>query len=228
MHQRNEYFNGQGELTQSREWSYSSLSRSVLFFENGAFSQGSTQYGPFGEFGAELGFIAGDRRLRAVILYDSGQLKTLTLIQEEREGQPQPPIPPLTPEQLEGTWQGTATTLYADLRPPVQAKTQLEITFDGQHLHQSLHYGQQKITSSGAWDGEHLTFPQKPQIKLFCLPGGGSAVLPVQVPTRQRFFLELGWLVTPELRLRLSRHYDATGAWEDLTLAEETKVAPLL
>ncbi|MBD0363613.1 MAG: DUF3598 family protein, partial [Coleofasciculus sp. C3-bin4] len=34
---------------------YSSLNRSVLFFENGAFSQGSMQWAPFSEFGAELG-----------------------------------------------------------------------------------------------------------------------------------------------------------------------------
>ena len=38
---------------------YRTLSRSTLFFENGAFSQGSTQWGPLSTFGAELGLIAG-------------------------------------------------------------------------------------------------------------------------------------------------------------------------
>ncbi|MEQ8461969.1 MAG: DUF3598 family protein [Coleofasciculus sp. E1-EBD-02] len=55
---------------------YSTLARSVLFFETGAFSQGSMQWGPFSEFGAELGLIAGNRRLRLVQLYiDAPSLK---------------------------------------------------------------------------------------------------------------------------------------------------------
>ena len=49
---------------------YSSLGRGVMFFENGAFSQGSTQWGPFSEFGAEFGLIHGNRRLRLVQLFN--------------------------------------------------------------------------------------------------------------------------------------------------------------
>lgn len=53
-----QYFDSDtGGLEQEKVLEYQSLSRSVLFFENGAFSQGSIQFGPFSEFGAELGFI---------------------------------------------------------------------------------------------------------------------------------------------------------------------------
>src|SRR4028118_1487371 len=45
---------------------YSSLSRSILFFENGAFSQGTIQWAPFSECGAELGLIEGRSEERRV------------------------------------------------------------------------------------------------------------------------------------------------------------------
>ncbi|AFY62555.1 DUF3598 family protein [Synechococcus sp. PCC 6312] len=229
IRQENQYFDTQGQLSQTKAWEYSSLSRSVLFFDNGAFSQGSTQFGPYGDFGAEFGLIAGEgigkpRRLRGIPLYRNGQLETITFIREYRQDSPQIELPALTPGQLTGIWQGIATTLYPDFRNPTQVQTQLEITFDGQHLHQSLHYGQERINSTGAWNGEHLTFFGPNPIKLFCFPGGGSVVLPLQIPTRQGFFLELAWLVNPQFRLRLSRHYDSAGAWQCLTLVEETKI----
>ena len=66
---------------------YSSLGRGILLFENGAFSQGSIQLAPFSEFGAELGLIDGDRRLRLVQLFDpNGQLDRITLIREKLAG----------------------------------------------------------------------------------------------------------------------------------------------
>ena len=63
-------------------------SGNCIFFENGAFSQGSIQWGPFSEFGAELGFIAGSRRLRIVQLFAqaSHEFKQLTLIREQLKG----------------------------------------------------------------------------------------------------------------------------------------------
>lgn len=225
IRQENQYFDDQGKLSQERAWEYSSLSRSVLFFDSGAFSQGSTQYGPYGDFGAEFGLIAADRRRRGIPLYRDGQLQTITYIRECHPGLSTSAQPTLSPGQLTGIWEGTATTLYPDFRNPTQVQTHLEITFDGEYLHQSLHYGQERITSMGAWDGEHLTFSGRIPIKLFCLPGGGSVALPLEIPTRQGFFLELGWLVNPQFRLRLSRHYDSTGAWQHLTLVEETKIA---
>ncbi len=78
---------------------YSSLGRGVMFFENGAFSQGLIQWGPFSEFGAELGLIEteddkpGNRRLRLVQLFNkNSQLDQLTLIREQRAGTQTPLI----------------------------------------------------------------------------------------------------------------------------------------
>jgi len=39
-----------GEVVQEKVLEYSSLNRVMLFFENGAFSQGSIQFGPFGSW----------------------------------------------------------------------------------------------------------------------------------------------------------------------------------
>ena len=50
---------------------YDSLSRSIIFFENGAFSQGSMQWSPYSTFGGEFGLIDRSRRLRMVELYNS-------------------------------------------------------------------------------------------------------------------------------------------------------------
>ncbi|MCY7390505.1 MAG: DUF3598 family protein, partial [Leptolyngbyaceae cyanobacterium CAN_BIN12] len=62
---------------------YSTLGRGILFFEDGAFSQGSLQFAPFSEFGAELGLIHGDRRLRLVQLFNrDSQCDRVTLIRE--------------------------------------------------------------------------------------------------------------------------------------------------
>ncbi len=224
IQQRNEYFAENGELAQAKEWEYSSLSRSVLFFENGAFSQGSTQYAPYGDFGAEFGFIAGKRRLRSIPLYHSGHLHRMTLIREHQENTPRSEMPTLTPGQLVGYWHGQATTLFPDLRPPETLTTSLEIHFDGQTLDQHLKFGTQAIQSSGAWDGQHLTFGESPGLKLFCLPDGASCTLPPHIPPQAPFFLEVGWLVNPQTRVRLIRRYDQAGGWNSLTLVQETKV----
>ena len=62
---------------------YRSLNKSIILFENGAFSQGAIQFAPFTEFGAEFGLIHGDRRLRLIPVYDkSSQLERITLIRE--------------------------------------------------------------------------------------------------------------------------------------------------
>ena len=68
---------------------YDSLNRSIIFFENGAFSQGSMQWGPYSTFGGEFGLIDnefgdGTRRLRMVELYSSdSKLQKVVLIREK-------------------------------------------------------------------------------------------------------------------------------------------------
>lgn len=206
---------------------YSSLNRSILFFENGAFSQGAMQWGPFSEFGAELGLIAGDRRLRLVQLFDKeSKIDRLTLIREKLAGTDTPERPPLKMEQLWGEWQGEAVTLYPDLRPSQTYATHLQIDrLDRDRLSQTLSFGTQKITSIARIEGSMLDFQgDRSSGRILLLPDGASCYFPLQIQPRQAFFLELGWLTAPTQRQRMIRTYGNRGEWESLTLVKEEKI----
>lgn len=215
-----------GEPAQTQVLEYRSLNRSTLFFENGAFSQGSTQWGPFSEFGAELGFIDGNRRSRLVQLFKASEFKQITLIREQRQGSSAPEKPPLSVEDLLGTWQGEAVTQYADLRPEQSQATQLKIEKVGdQSICQTLIIpGLPTLTSTGLIEGQTISFKAGLQpVQVILLPDGASATLPSRIASRQPFFLEAGWLLNAHTRQRLIRRYDATGAWVSLTLVIEQK-----
>ncbi|MEO0407228.1 MAG: DUF3598 family protein [Cyanobacteria bacterium P01_A01_bin.135] len=202
---------------------YSSLSRSVHFFETGAFSQGSLQLGPFSTFGAELGFIDGDRRLRLVQLFDKqAQLSQITLIRESLAGSDAQPQ--LTVEGLLGTWQGKATTHYADLRSPDKFGTSLQLSRQGNRVTQALTIPGRTLTSEATVEGSSLRFEGSGGVvQVLLLPGGASSTTPLELPKRQAFFLEAGWLMSPTRRQRMIRRYSESGAWETLTLVEEEK-----
>jgi hypothetical protein len=214
-----------GELQQNNELEYSSLGRGVLFFEDGSFSQGSIQFSPFSEFGAEMGFIQGDRRLRLVQLFDKEScLTSFTLIREHRQDTPKADSPALTLEQLIGDWQGEAVTLYPDLRPPDRYHTTLSVQQQGDRLHQRLTAPQMELASTAKISGPLLLFEQgNYPVQVLLLPGGASSNTPLAIPRRQPFFLEAGWLVEENFRQRLIRSYDANGEWSSLTLINERR-----
>jgi hypothetical protein len=213
---------------------YSSLGRGVLFLENGAFSQGSIQFGPFSEFGAELGLIEtcedgtpGDRRLRLVQLFNrESQLEQLTLIRERRANTNTQERSPLTVDDLLGIWQGEATTVYPDWQPPSTATTLLKLQQTGDHIltqELTLPNGQ-TIRSQAAIAGNVLKFAEGSQsVQVLLLPDGASATSPTQIKTGHPFFLEVGWLLRPNLRQRLIRSYSDRGEWISLTLVTEQK-----
>ncbi len=210
---------------------YSSLNRSTLFFENGAFSQGSMQWGPFSEFGAELGLIEGHRRLRLVQLFDrSSQLERLTLIREKLGSSDSPERPVLTLEQLLGEWQGEAMTIYPDWRSPETYPTQLKLYLDDTNrLVQQLTFGTgvsvRTITSTAKINGSILHFDQSPlPSQVLLLPDGASSNCPVAIKPGHFFVLEVGWLVQPNQRQRLVRSYSDKGEWVGLTLVREQRV----
>ncbi|MDX2239500.1 MAG: DUF3598 family protein [Leptolyngbyaceae cyanobacterium bins.302] len=214
---------------------YSSLGRGVLFLETGAFSQGSIQFGPFSEFGAELGLIetgatnlAGDRRLRLVQLFNKeSQLHQLTLIREQRANSSAKERSPLTIQALLGTWQGEATTVYPDWQTPTTDSTLLQIQLDSDtRLTQTLTLGNgYVIQSTAAIEGSILRFNQGSQsVQVLLLPDGASSTCPTQIKSGQPFFLEVGWLLQPNLRQRLIRSYSDRGEWTSLTLVTERKV----
>lgn len=222
-----QHFSTTGEVVQEKVLEYSSLNRGVLFFENGAFSQGSIQFGPFSEFGAELGFIDGNRRLRLVQLFDTdSNLSRLTLIREHRLDSQAPERPPLTVEMLLGEWQGEAVTLYPDWRNPESYPTTLSIRLEGDRLSQHLKTSQFELTSTANINGSTLLFDQgSHSVQVLLLADGASATTPLTIPKNKPFFLEAGWLIADNRRQRLIRSYDAKGGWSSLTLVTERKIA---
>lgn len=210
---------------------YSSLNRSVLFFENGAFSQGSIQFGPFSEFGAELGLIWANHRLRLVQLFNrESQLDRLTLIREHRAGSPPSQRLALTLESLLGEWQGEAVTLFPDWRSPEIISTRLQLhqtsaTGLTQHLQIGSGPTSATISSEATIRGDRLLFEQSATpVQVLLLPDGASATSPLAIKPGQPFFLEVGWLVEPGLRQRMVRRYGSKGDWVSLTLVTERKI----
>lgn len=217
---------------------YSSLARTVLFFENGAFSQGSIQLGPFSEFGAELGLIHENRRLRLVQLFDKNlQLDKLTLIREHLAGTQPEQRPPLRVDDLLGEWQGEAVTIYPDWRSSQSYPTKMQLQLDSAgRLRQSLTFGDvsrhdatrlRTITSSATVKDSIIDFDEDPQkqVQVLLLPDGASATSPLKLQLRQPLFLEVGWLIQPNLRQRMIRSYSDKGEWVSLTLVTERRVA---
>ncbi|MBE9061229.1 DUF3598 family protein [cf. Phormidesmis sp. LEGE 11477] len=221
---------------QIQKLDYRTLNRATRFFETGAFSQGSIQWSPVSTFGAELGLIAGDRRLRLVQLFDktsdqasaqASTLKSLTLIREQLQGSSTPERPPLKVSDLLGTWQGKAVTEYADLQPAQHSETQLTVERVGDRtIRQTITFSPTatSITSTGTLEGQKISFSDGSQpVQVLLLPDGASSTCPSQITPRQPLFLEVGWLLNLQTRQRLIRTYDTTGAWTSLTLVTETK-----
>lgn len=207
-----------------------SVGGNLQFFETGAFSQASLQYAPQTQFGGELALVHQERRMRIVQLYDrQSQLASITLIREQRPHSQQPERPPLTVDELLGEWQGDAITLYPDLRSPETYPTHLQIRREGDRLFQQLTFGAgaaaYTIQSSAAIVGNRLLFNSgNGSIQVLLLPDGASANCPLNIPARQPFFLEAGWLMEPNLRQRLIRHYNSRGESASLTLVTERRV----
>ncbi|MBE9114189.1 DUF3598 family protein [Nodosilinea sp. LEGE 07298] len=208
---------------------YSSLGRGVLFSETGAFSQGSIQRSPVSEFGAELGLIHNAERLRIALIFPKQpSLGSLTLIREHLAESAPSHRPELSVNQLLGTWAGEAETVFPDLQPPQTMTTRLEIRpAEPGTVSQTLNFGRSPaIQSQGQVVDSTLQFGQGSQpVTVLCLPGGASASFPTDVQPGQPFFLEAGWLISPTLRQRLIRTYNAQGTWVSLTLVTEQKVS---
>jgi hypothetical protein len=210
---------------------FNSLNKSILFFDNGAFSQGSIQWSPFADFGAELGLIEGDRRLRLVQKYNrESELENITLIREKSPGSITPERSLLTVDQLIGKWEGKVTTIYPDLREPDSYQSYLEISLQGDnHLRQKLSFGSQEneqiINSIARIDGSILKFENSPlPVQILMLPDGASCNCPLIIKPQTPFVLELGWLIDANTRQRIIRSYAKKGEWTSLTLVQERRI----
>ena len=209
---------------------YQTLGRDILFFENGAFSQGTIQLAPYSECGGEFGFIYNYRRLRFLLIYNTdGNLSTLTLIREKQLDKNVPERPHLTVEDLLGEWEGEAVTMYPDWRSPDSYSTKMQLHLESSdRLVSKITFGSNAtvISSSASIDGSVLHFNEGASpVQVVLLPDGGSCTLPVKIELRKPIFFEAGWLVEPDLRFRMIRSYNERGEWVSLTLVTERKVS---
>lgn len=209
---------------------YQTLGRDILFFENGAFSQGTIQLAPFSECGGEFSFIYNYRRLRFLLIYNTdGNFSQLTLIREKQLDKNVPERPHLTVDDLLGEWQGEAVTMYPDWRSPDSSSTNLQLHLDGaDRLVYKITFGSNAtvISSSASIDGSVLHFNEGASpVQVLLLPDGGSCTLPVKIELRKPIFFEAGWLVEPDLRFRMIRSYNERGEWVSLTLVKERKIS---
>ncbi|MEA5617401.1 DUF3598 family protein [Cronbergia sp. UHCC 0137] len=212
---------------QDYQQEYRSLGRENIFFATGAFSKGTLQLAPFSEFGAEYGFVDGDRRLRLVQLYDQqGNFTNLTLIREFRSSTDAYERSHLTVEQLIGHWQGQAHTFYSDLRQSETYATSLEIQEIGDgYLEQKISFQSHIITAKGRITGNKIISETEGKSRqILLLPDGTSSNVPLQLQLRKSFFVEAGWLVREKERQRLIRSYNQKGEWVSSTHIIEYKV----
>lgn len=218
-----------GQPTQETVLEYRSLGRGVLFCEDGAFSQGSIQWSPVSEFGAELGLIHGHERLRLALVFPrQASLGSLTLIREHLKDARPSLRSPLSVDQLLGTWIGQATTVYPDYQPETVVSSRLVLMAPAPDtLTQTLSLAPgPTLESQGQRVGGMIQFSQGRQpVTVLLLPSGASVTFPAAIVPGYPFFLELGWLITPTLRQRLIRSYDERGSWVGLTQVVEEKVA---
>ena len=172
-----------GEPLTALRQDYRSLGKQVVFFPCGTFSKGSMQLAPGTAFGAEFGFIDGDRRHRLVVLYDqAGCFDRSVLIREYRAGSVAVEQPPLEGTQLTGFWTGEEHTISADWAEVSTAPVQLSL------------------------DVCDL-------VGMRWLADGGGFRVPTQVSHREAFEISAFWCPDPNRAQRLVRRYDSTGAW---------------
>jgi Domain of unknown function (DUF3598) len=216
--------NEQPTVDRTQEYRY--LGKQAVFFDTGAFSKGSLQVAPFTEFGAEYGFVAGDRRSRLVQLFGKqGSFASMTLIREIRRGTAAEIRPDLSIDQLVGKWTGTAQTVYADWQDPTTMIVSLEISVADGSLQQQLSFADRTITSIAKIESNQLHFNQgaTPR-RVLLLPDGVSSNIPLQISHRQPFFVEAGWLLSTNDRQRLIRSYNEKGEWVSSTHIVEHRV----
>ena len=210
------------------DYTPNSLSRDLIFFDNGSFCRGNTKWYGYGNFVSEFSLIEGDRRLRTVNIYNNSiNLNRIVLIREKSPNSKNPERPKLKLEHLLGEWQGEAVTIYPDYSEPEISKTYLQISQKSHNLiEQQLSFGNRTITSQGKVVGDRLLFDisDLPQQTLL-LPDACSCNCPLVIKSGHSFILELGWLLQSNKRQRIMRNFDQEGTWVSSTWVLETKIS---
>lgn len=214
----------------------------VLFFENGAFSQGSPQWSAFGQFGAEMSLKVGDRRVRFVIMYDAAsnytsQLKYVTLIRESQPGGTPFSEPALTAKQLLGDWRGTVDMLSAPMAPMTKGTSKWQLgnafvlTCEEQlgENHKNLSLASDTQATLASEKLLLLKGHKKEELnyQLMFLPNGVYCLIPQEIRKEKAFRIEVGWLHAEGQRMRLVRYYDDRGVWMRSALVEDSHTSTI-
>ncbi|MEM9272999.1 MAG: DUF3598 family protein [Cyanobacteria bacterium P01_F01_bin.143] len=211
----------------SVDYTPASLSRDLIFFEDGSFCRGNSQWSGYGNFVSEFGLIERDRRLRTVNIYNnSTNLNRIVFIREKLPDSNTPERPQLKVEDLLGEWQGEATTIYPDSSEEKISQSHLKITQKAHdQIEQEISFGNRKITSTAKILGSRLLFENSNlPIQILLLPDGGSCNCPLEIKPGYGFVVELGWLVKPNKRQRIMRNFDQKGTWISSTFVTEIKI----
>ncbi len=215
----------QGQPPQETKTEFASINQSSLFCENGSFTKGSVQWSPFSKFGTEFGLTLPNARFRLVQLFEpGGQLSNLVLIREIREGTAEIVRPQLAVDQLLGTWRGKAIAYRTDWSVSQPFETELTVSqLSSDRIMQTWQAGPAKGQSQAKVEGSRLLFEETGYQLLF-LPNGGSSLCPQTIQRQTAFRCEVGWLIEPNTRLRLTREYQADGSWAQQTWIKEEKI----
>lgn len=230
---------GESTNTVRRDFSAPGPAPYVYFFENGSFSQGSSQWAAFSQFGTEMSIKAGDRRARFVVMYEStvegtSRIKYVTLIRETRDEEKAFGGEERSLAPLQGGWKGQVKMLYASMAPLSKGDSEWRFetsllecceSFDESSLSVSL--SSEEIDFAG---GEPVALQGELPYKLMPLPNGTYCLIPQEIRKGEAFRVEVGWvrengrLDKGEERSRLIRYYDTQGVWTHAALIEDERV----
>jgi hypothetical protein len=171
---------------------------------------------PTSAFGAEYGFVGPDRRLRLVQLFDeAGAFTSMVLIREFRDGSDAVERPPLSLDQLLGTWRGEAATISADWPEPERTASQTRFErLDSDRLRiETVQGDDDPQVLEGTVQDNLITVAAEVPRRLHLLADGAASHVPMRVDHRHPFFVEAAWLPSERERQTLVRRYDATGRW---------------
>jgi hypothetical protein len=214
---------GSSELeSKSVAMNFSAPDPGAVFFAPGAFSSGQVSVNLGTRAIGEFCLVGIDRRCRLVQVYNSAlQLERVTLIREQRQGTNAPECPPLTVSDLIGTWSSSEASGSQDGKTiaSVPKKTKsIFITTD-----RGYQWDDDVLISLTASSDRLLQFDLDDQsYQMLLLPDSAYSICPTQIIPGHPFYLEMGWLLSPELRHRLIRRYDSTGKWNSTSFIVES------
>jgi hypothetical protein len=205
---------------------FSAPGNGAIFFETGAFSEGSISLQKGISGGSEFAFLHENRRFRLIQQFDRhGELTRLTLIREQRVGTNLANRTTLDLKDWLGQWDGQAIVRYPRTDQINQVITTQNIVInEDQSVTRSHQIGVEIAASTFAIDetGDLIRLTnQLTQVML--LPDAAYAIYPTKVAPGVAIELEVGWLIDANTRQRLIRTYSDRGEWLSLTFITESR-----